>query len=173
MHTLDSQQVELLGRAALEAQLIRHGFEVARPHRDRGVDLIVYLDREDHFAALPIQMKASSGTMFGAWRKFERVRDLITIYIWNIQSDKPRFFIMTGAEAIALIPDKRKQKKSWTTDRTLAGHGERRRRRSWKICDRTRIDGEWLRARLQSSHVATASKIRNPGKRGLAGGSGG
>jgi len=28
--TLDSQQVELIGRAALEAELIRHGFEVAR-----------------------------------------------------------------------------------------------------------------------------------------------
>lgn len=36
--TLDSQQVELIGRAALEAELIRHGFEVARRTATRGVD---------------------------------------------------------------------------------------------------------------------------------------
>jgi hypothetical protein len=62
---LDSQRVELIGRSKLEAQLIRNGFEVARPHRDRGIDLIAYLDRAGRLSAAPIQMKASSGERFG------------------------------------------------------------------------------------------------------------
>lgn len=102
---LDSQQVELIGRSKLEARLIQHGFEVARPHRDRGIDLIAYRDREaGHFAAVPIQMKASSGTRFGAWRKFGNTDDLIVVYIWHVLSDQPRFFVLTAREAIALIP---------------------------------------------------------------------
>ena len=57
---LDSQQVELIGRNLLIAQLVADGLEVAVPTRDRGVDLIVYSDREEHgrFVAKPIQLKA-------------------------------------------------------------------------------------------------------------------
>lgn len=33
---MDTQQIELVGRAALESRLIREGFEVARPTRDKG-----------------------------------------------------------------------------------------------------------------------------------------
>jgi len=90
----------------LEARLIEEGFEVARPNRDRGIDLIAYLDRTGagHFAAVPIQMKASEGTRIGAWRKFKRTDDLVVVYVWNVTSEKPRFFIMSAKEAVALIP---------------------------------------------------------------------
>lgn len=77
---------------------------------------------------------------------------------------KPRFFIMTGAEAIALIPDKRKQKKSWTTNKSP---GWSWRKAPTAIVENLRpYEDRWecLRARLQSSHAATASKIGNPGK---------
>lgn len=40
----DSQLTELSGRHFLIAQLVAGGLEVAVPVRDRGVDLIAYLD---------------------------------------------------------------------------------------------------------------------------------
>lgn len=110
---LDSQQVELVGRAALEAELIRNGFEVARPYRDKGIDLLVFLDEPTKpFAALPIQMKSSTGTMFGVWRKYEKMTGLILVHVWNVQTS-PRFFLMTYAEAAALIPQRQKSSASW------------------------------------------------------------
>lgn len=79
---LDSQQVELVGRAALEAELIKNGFEIARPHRDKGIDFLVFLNEPTKpFAALPIQMKSSTGTMFGVWRKYEKMTGLILAHV--------------------------------------------------------------------------------------------
>jgi hypothetical protein len=60
---LDSQVIELLGHNRLADELFRSGLEVAHPARDRGVDLIAYVDLETHvqsFVARPIQMKAAS-----------------------------------------------------------------------------------------------------------------
>ena len=109
----DKQQIELIGRAALETQLITRGFEVARPARDKGIDLLVFLDEPAKpFAALPIQMKAYTGTPFGVWRKYERMKGLVFVYIWNILTE-PRFFVMTYSEAAGLIPAARKQTSSW------------------------------------------------------------
>ena len=59
---MDKQVTELVGRSKLVAELLRSGIEVAIPERDRGIDLIAYLDldlRAAHFVARPIQMKAS------------------------------------------------------------------------------------------------------------------
>lgn len=58
----DSQLTELSGRHFLIAQLVAGGLEVAVPVRDRGIDLIAYLDlsaETQQFVACPIQMKAS------------------------------------------------------------------------------------------------------------------
>ncbi len=111
--TLDNQQIELVGRAALETELVRHGFEVARPHRDKGIDLLVFLDEPAKpFAALPIQMKAYTGTTFGVWRKYGRMKGLVLVYIWNILTE-PRFFMMTYSEAARLVPAERKRTPSW------------------------------------------------------------
>jgi len=90
--TLDTQQIELLGRAALEIELTKRGFEVARPLRDKGIDLLVFLDAPAKpFGALPIQMKAYSGMSFGVERKYEEMNGLILVYVWNVLT-KPRFF---------------------------------------------------------------------------------
>lgn len=73
---LDSQQVELLGRNLLVSELLRSGIEVARPERDRGVDLIAYLDKDleqGRFTAVPMQMKASQGTSISVSDKFGNV----------------------------------------------------------------------------------------------------
>lgn len=95
----DTQQIELVGRAALETELIKRGFEVARPHRDKGIDLLGFLDvPADPFAALPIQVKAFTGTSFSVMRKYERMTGLVLVYIWNVLAS-PRFFLMSYAEA--------------------------------------------------------------------------
>src|SRR5205085_571466 len=59
----DGQIVELRGRNWLVGELLRAGLEVARPERDRGIDLIAYadLDATGRFVARPIQMKAATG----------------------------------------------------------------------------------------------------------------
>ncbi len=42
--SIDPQVVELLGRNKLISDLLRAGLEVALPMRDRGIDLIAYVD---------------------------------------------------------------------------------------------------------------------------------
>ena len=56
---IDTQVVELIGRSRLIIELLGAGLEVAVPIRDRGVDLIVYVDLETKarsFIARPIQL---------------------------------------------------------------------------------------------------------------------
>lgn len=83
---LDSQQVELIGRNLLIAQIVADGLEVAVPTRDRGVDLIVYSDREGDgtFVAKPIQLKAASAQAFSIDQKYARVTELLLAYVWNV-----------------------------------------------------------------------------------------
>jgi len=116
MRKLDTQQIELVATAALEAELIRQGFEIAHPNRDRGIDLIVYTDEPSQpFSAVPIQVKASSGTGFSVYQKYEKFDRMIFAYIWNAL-DKPRFFIVPYQDAVALIPEAQKQTQSWLRD---------------------------------------------------------
>jgi hypothetical protein len=63
----DTQLVELAGRNWLASELMRAGIEVARPERDRGIDLIAYVDLDErvgNFTACPIQMKAATKQVF-------------------------------------------------------------------------------------------------------------
>lgn len=85
---MDSQVVELLGRNRLTAELLRAGLEVARPVRDRGIDLIAYADlasKVPAFIARPIQMKAATKAVFGLDRKYEKCRDLLIAYVWHLE----------------------------------------------------------------------------------------
>ena len=41
---MDTQTTELVGRNFLVSELLRAGLEVARPERDRGIDLVAYVD---------------------------------------------------------------------------------------------------------------------------------
>ncbi len=84
---LDTQVVELLGRQRLMGELLRDGFEVAVPARDRGVDLIAYADLSRQvvrFAARPIQMKAFTTSGFSVAQKYTRIADLLLAYVWHL-----------------------------------------------------------------------------------------
>ena len=59
---MDSQTLELVGQHRLASELLLAGLEVAFPARDRGVDLIAYVDVDleaGRFVAKPIQLKAA------------------------------------------------------------------------------------------------------------------
>jgi hypothetical protein len=103
---MDTQIVELLGRQRLITELLRDGLEVALPARDRGIDLIAYADLSHQvarFAARPIQMKASSASAFGVFRKYERVADLILAYVWHLEEPAAAVtYAMTYPQAVAL-----------------------------------------------------------------------
>ena len=100
----DSQVVELLGRSHLIGELLRAGLEVAVPARDRGVDLIAYADLSDQvsmFFARPIQMKAASNRVFGINQKYKRVRELLLVYVWHLQTSEPiEAFALSYEEAV-------------------------------------------------------------------------
>jgi len=146
----DSQQIELIGRAALETQLIRYGFEIARPHRDKGIDLIVFLDAPAHrLAALPIQVKSYTGESFGVMRKYEGRKDLIHAYVWKVL-DQPKFFLMTFAEAVRVLPKAQRQTESWNrTDGKAGWHWTRVPESIRPTLFRYEDRWTWLRQRLQ------------------------
>jgi hypothetical protein len=124
----DSQVVELAGRSWLMGQLLQAGLEVARPERDRGVDLIAYLDLDEtvgDFVACPIQVKAASTRMFGIDPKYERFPRMLLVYVWNVNdSQLTAAYAMTYEEALGIAT-----KMQWTeTDSwKTGGKGGRRR----------------------------------------------
>ena|SRR2546422_856212 len=86
---MDSQAVEILGRNRLVSELVAAGIEVARPERDRGIDLIAYLDRVGDvrtFRAVPIQMKAASAACFSLDAKYKKTNGLVIAYVWHLSS---------------------------------------------------------------------------------------
>lgn len=122
MDKLDSQQVELIGVRMLEAELVKQGFEVVHPNRDRGIDLIVFTDEPSKaFCAVPIQVKASSEMAFGVYRKYEKFKGLIFVYIWHTITE-PRFFIVPYQDACALIPEAQQRTKPWLRDDGRGGY---------------------------------------------------
>jgi hypothetical protein len=86
---MDGQTVEIIGRNYLVSMLVRDGLEVARPERDRGVDLIAYLDLEKtggSFTACPIQMKAATRSSFSLFQKYTKFSRLLLAYVWHVQN---------------------------------------------------------------------------------------
>lgn len=109
---MDTGQVELVGRAALEAELVRSGLEVAHPNRDLGIDLLVYTtDPGKPFRALPVQMKVTTGPRFSVDRKYERFEGLVLAYVWLLEA--PRFFLMTYREALLVLGAAAQATASW------------------------------------------------------------
>lgn len=102
----DTQSVEVRGRCWLTAELVRAGLEVAEPVRDRGVDLVAYVDLATdakQFVGRPIQIKAAMKKVFSVHRKYQRISDLLIVYIWHL--DKPaetEAYALTYPEAVAL-----------------------------------------------------------------------
>src|SRR5688572_10625974 len=103
----DTGMVELAGRHWLTSQLLRAGLEVAQPERDRGIDLIVYLDLDEgvgDFLACPIQMKAATDEPFSVQRKYERFRRLLLVYVVNLgDSTRTAAYAMTYPEAAQIV----------------------------------------------------------------------
>jgi hypothetical protein len=100
---MDTQVIEFLGRNYLVNQLLEAGLEVARPERDKGIDLIAYLDEGDVFVAVPIQMKASSERSFSISRKYHKFPNMLLVYVWQLRSDlKSEIYAMTYAESVKI-----------------------------------------------------------------------
>lgn len=120
----DTQLVELAGRNWLASELMRAGIEVARPERDRGIDLIAYVDLDDRigdFTACPIQMKAATDQVFSLDPKYAKFPGLILAYVWDLaDSSKTRCFALSYGEAFGVA-----QKMRWTeTASWLHGAGK-------------------------------------------------
>lgn len=100
---LDTKQVELIATSWLESVLMREGFEVARPIRDKGIDLIAFLDRDEiDFSAKPIQIKSAQAETFSVNRKYEN-RGIIMAYIWNAIGKDPEVYLVPYEEAVELL----------------------------------------------------------------------
>lgn len=103
-HPGDSQKVELLGRNWLVDELLRANLEVALPIRDRGIDLIAYADLSSsvaRYVARPIQMKAAWAESFAIDRRYEKIRDLIFAFVWNLgERERANTFALTYLEAV-------------------------------------------------------------------------
>jgi hypothetical protein len=102
---MDSQAVEILGCNRLISDIVAAGLEVARPERDRGVDLIAYRDlaKAGKFVARPIQMKAASARVFSVDRKYERIDSLILAYVWGVRDvEDAGVFAMSYPQAVAI-----------------------------------------------------------------------
>jgi hypothetical protein len=120
---VDTQVIELIGRNRLGSELLRDGLEVAVPARDRGIDLIAYVDlssRAEKFIARPIQMKAASTSSFSIDRKYARVADLIIAYIWHVHDPlKTVTYALTYGEVLAVAKTcwARARSTSWSSGR--------------------------------------------------------
>jgi len=118
---MDGQLVELAGRNWLTNQILLGGLEVARPERDRGIDLIAYTDIDKklgRFVACPIQMKAATQTVFSLNPKYEKFPSLLLVYVWYLyDSAKTCCYALTYQEAFDLA-----FRVGWTkTDSWLTG----------------------------------------------------
>lgn len=138
--TVDTQLVELAGRNWLAAQLQSAGIEVARPERDRGVDLIAYIDRDKRvqdFIARPIQMKAATGAVFSLDPKYATFPGLILAYIWNVKdSAKTKCYALTYLEALAIAETMEWTKtNSWLTGAKNGRPGYSTTKPSKRLCE--------------------------------------
>ncbi len=109
MDRLDTQVIEIMGRNRLVNELLAAGIEVALPLRDRGIDLIAYIDIDDEmaqFTAIPVQMKASSGSQFTINRKYEKfLPNLVIAFVWGVMSEDKQAkvtYALTQAESLAI-----------------------------------------------------------------------
>jgi hypothetical protein len=77
------------------------------PLRDRGVDLIAYVDIDediDNFVGIPIQLKAASKRSFGIHRKYDKFLNMIITFVWDLASTEelPSIYALTQQEAVAV-----------------------------------------------------------------------
>lgn len=88
---MDAQTVEIIGRNYLLNQLLQAGLEVATPERDRGIDVIAYVDlpeKKDGFQAIPIQLKALRNFRFGIDSKYAKFPNMLIVHICHLDDPK-------------------------------------------------------------------------------------
>ncbi len=114
---MDTQQIGIIGKHILIANLIAAGLEVAEPIRDRGIDLVAYRDRVDGgpFLACPIQLKTATDAVFGLDNKYECFPSLRIVYVWNASVPaKAIIFTLTYQEALTVLGEMKYDKsESW------------------------------------------------------------
>ena len=115
---MDTQTIEILGRNRLVDELLVAGLEVAMPLRDRGIDLITYVDlaaNVSKFAAVPLQMKAASTRAFSIDRKYTKISNLVIVYIWGLRSPAhAQSFALTYSEVMTIA-----EAMGWTTSQSF------------------------------------------------------
>lgn len=153
---MDSQQIELVGTMAFEAELLRQGFEVAKPRRDRGIDLIIHTDNPaEPFRAVPMQLKVSSDAAFSLDRKYAQFNRLVLVYVWHIHT-QPRFYCLTYREALAVIGEKSLATPSWSERGYYSMSTVSKEKQ--RLLDQYENRWDWLRDYLSESivHVSDA-----------------
>jgi hypothetical protein len=148
----DSQVTVLRGQHRLVDQLLQAGIEVALPIRDRGVDLIAYIDRTSKFAAVPIQLKASSKRSIGLDQKYAQCPGLLLAYIWKIDLHDSTTFAMTCPEAMAIA-----RAMGWTKTRAWENDGRYTNnspgRKLCKMLEKHRMNAaRWNSKVIEASH---------------------
>lgn len=104
---IDTQMIELIGRNHLINALLAADFEVAEPMRDRGIDLITYLNIDEdiqQFLAIPIQLKVASNRSFTINKKYNKFPNLIMAYVWHVANDdeEVEIYAVTQSEAVSI-----------------------------------------------------------------------
>jgi len=101
---MDSQQVEIAGKSILTSLFVSENIEVAKPVRDKGIDLIIYSNKSsDKFNAIPIQLKASTNKGFSIDSKYAKFPNLHMAYVWNVgDPQKSEIFIISYQQAVQL-----------------------------------------------------------------------
>ncbi|MGA3948526.1 hypothetical protein GO281_00703 [Ralstonia solanacearum] len=102
----DTQVTEIFGRNRLVNDLLLSGVEVATPVRDRGVDLIAYVDIDEQsgrFTAVPIQIKAATQRWFSIDRKYARFPNLLLAFVWGVgQPEMAMICALTYTESLGV-----------------------------------------------------------------------
>jgi hypothetical protein len=153
---VDTQVIELIGRNRLGSELLRDGLEVAVPSRDRGIDLIAFLDRPtstEAFIACPIQMKAASKRSFGVFSKYAKTANLVIAYIWFVDNaEKAEMYALTYSESVGIAT-----KMGWTKTPSWKKGGYSTNSPSEKLCELLRPyrmhRGDWKKKVLGSIRV--------------------
>ncbi|HXC01381.1 MAG TPA: hypothetical protein VNU49_01935 [Opitutaceae bacterium] len=114
----DTQLTELLGRALLQNALMSCGLEVAYPVRDRGIDMLAYMDTSPTglCRAIPIQVKAATTERFGVDSKYKKFSELRIVHVWHVRSTPDaRFFLTDFRETAHLAKNYQWSNGRWNT----------------------------------------------------------
>lgn len=117
---MDTQQVEITGRSLLISVFVSENLEVAQPLRDKGIDLIVYMDDSIHgFGSLPIQLKSARKETFSISKKYLNMPNLYMAYVWHVEKpQESSIFIMRHTVAVSIAENHGYTKNnSWTKEK--------------------------------------------------------